>query len=137
MEEDLIALLIANAGISALFKAVASGETRVYWMRSPQTVAKPYATLMRVSGVPDETHGGRSGLEASRVQIDVYGLTYASAKTAARAIDAFMQGRKGVQGNTEFQGIFRLNWREGFEDDATPDKLHRQSLDFEIWHKGA
>ena len=137
MEEDLIALIIADAGVSAIFKAVASSETRIYWMRAPQGVAKPYATLQRISGVPDNPHGGPSGLEAARVQIDVYGLTYAATITAARAIVDLLTGFRGTKNSTVFQGIFRSDWREGFEHDATPDKLFRQSVDIEIWHKGA
>ena len=137
MEESLIALILANAGVQSLFRTTPGGETRVYWGRAPQVVAKPYATLQRVSNVPDNPHDGPSGLEFSRVQIDVYGTTYSSAITAARAIVGLLTGFKGAQGSTKFQGIFRADWREAYEFDATPDKLFRQSVDVEIWHKGA
>lgn len=77
-----------------------------------------------------------SGLVESRVQVDCYGLTYASSKTTARAVEVRMSGAKTTHSATVFDGAFLDAERDGYEDEASPDKLFRTSLDFIIWHKG-
>lgn len=131
MEESLAAYLLASAGLAALVAA------RIYWVRNPQAGANPHVLLTRISGVRDTTFKGASGIVESRVQADCYGLTYASAKGVARAVEARLSGVKATQGSTIFDGCFLVGERDTFEDAATPDKLFRTSLDFMIWHKGA
>lgn len=130
MEEALISYLLADSGVAAL------ASTRLYWVQAAQGVAKPYATLQRVSGLRDTPMDGPSGLIESRVQIDCYGLTYAAAKTLARAIETAISGAAFTQGSTYFQGCFLDAERDGYEAEASPDKLFRVSLDFIIFHKG-
>lgn len=131
MEESLVALLLATAGITSLV------STRIYWTLKPQGTANPYIVLTRVSGVRDYAYQGPSRLIPSRVQVDCYGLTFASAKNIARAVEARLSGVKLTQGATIFEGGFLEGERDTFEAEATPDKLFRTSLDFIIWHKGA
>jgi hypothetical protein len=131
MEESLVALLLAHAPLAALT------GTRIYWLRAPQNVAAPYVVLQTVSAIPDVSHSGPSGLVAGRVQADCYGLTYASAKGAARAVSGRLSGFRGTQGGTVFDGVFKDSERDLYEDDASTDKLFRVSMDFIIWHKGA
>ena len=131
MEESLAALLLAHAPLTALT------AQRVHWMRAPQNVAKPYVVMQVISGIPDVTHGGPSGLADARVQIDCYGLTYSSAKAVARAVTQRLSGYRGTQGATVFDGVFKAGERDEYEDEASPDKLFRVSMDFLIWHKGA
>jgi hypothetical protein len=134
MEESLVSYLKAASGITAL---IGANPVRIYWTLAPQNVAKPYVTLQRVSGNRDMHMMGPSGLVESRVQIDCYGLTYAASKGVARAVEARISGFKGTHSGTVFGGVFLDAERDGYEDDATPDKLFRTSLDFIIWHKGA
>jgi hypothetical protein len=134
MEESLAALLLAHAPLTALT------STRIHWLRAPQAVARPYVVLQSISGIPDVTHQGPSGLVAGRVQVDCYGDTYGSAKTVARAVTGRLSGYRGTPtppGTTVFDGIFKDAERDGYEDEASPDKLFRVSMDFIIWHKGA
>lgn len=135
MEEALIAYLLADSGVAALVGTPPAVQ-RLYWMQAPQSVAKPYGTLQGISGLRDTPMDGPSGLVESRVQIDCYGLTYNSAKTLARAIEAAISGAAFSQGTTYFQGCFVDAERDGYESDASPDKLFRVSLDFIIFHKG-
>lgn len=129
MEEALVVYLLAGASLSALVAA------RAYWMHAPQLALKPYVILNRISGVRDYHLTAASGLVESRVQMDVYGLTYVSAKLVARAIESRLSGVQTSQGAVRFSGCFLSNERDGYEDDATPDKLFRTSLDFMIWHQ--
>lgn len=129
MEESLVALLLATAGITSLV------STRIYWTLKPQGAANPYIVLTRVSGVRDYTYQEPSRLIASRVQVDCYALTFGSAKAIARAVEVRLSGMKLTQGATVFEGAFTEGERDTFESEATPDKLFRTSLDFIIWHK--
>lgn len=130
MEEALIALMLANAGVSTVL------STRIYWGRKPQAdPAKPYAVLQKISGVPDVHMRGTSGLIESRVQVDVYGDTYTSALAAHGAIVSLLCGYSGTVSQTNFQGIFLDADRDLPAADAGEVSiLFRKSLDFIIWH---
>jgi hypothetical protein len=135
MEEALIAHLLADSGVQALAQTGAAAA-RLYWVHAPQGVAKPYATLFKVAGLRDTPLSGPNGFQQSRVQVDCYGLTYASAKGLARAIEAAVGAGRFTQNGIEFQACFLVAERDGFESDATPDKLFRVSLDFTTHHNG-
>lgn len=134
MEEALVDLLKAHAPLTAL---IGTAPARVYWMRAPQNVARPYVVLQVITGLPDVAHSGPTGLVAGRVQADAYADTYGSAKAVARALAARLSGFRGTRLTTVFDGVFKDAERDGYEDDASPDKLFRTSQDFLIWHKGA
>ena len=129
MEESLIALLLASTGVSDLVSA------RVNWNRIAPPAAPPYVILRRISGVRDYKLSGATGLVESRVQVDCYGSTYASAKAVARAVEAVLSGYRGTQGATTFDGIFLSAERDLIDDDESPADLHGVSLDFMVWHK--
>ncbi len=131
MEEALRKLLTDAADVAALVAG------RVHWVRSPQGAASPRIVLYRISGLRDMTMQGPSGLVASRVQVDCIGTSYGSAKAVARAVEDCLSGYSGQALATRFDGCFLIGERDDFEDAATPDKLFRTSLDFNIWHKDA
>lgn len=135
MESDLTAILLADSGLTALVKT-GTAAARIYWVEAPQGVAKPYVLLQRISGLRDTPMEGPTGFVESRLQVDCYGLTYATTKATAQAVGAALSGLTTTQGTTEFQGFFLDAERDGFEADATPDKLFRTSLDFIVFHKG-
>ncbi len=134
MQEAFHRLLRDATAVAALLTV--DDEIRIYWVQAPQGTSRPYVTLLTVSKVPDMHMTAASGLEFARVQIDCYAASYGGSLAIARAIDAALLGFSGTKAETYFNGIFRADWREGFEDDATPEKLYRQSLDYEIWHRG-
>lgn len=131
MEEALVDLLLADAGVAA-----AAGN-RVWWNRAPQgRVETPYVVLRRISGQRDYHMAAPSGLVESRVQFDSYGKDYAAAKTTARAVQAVVSGYRGTAGGTVFQGIF-IDTERDLPDAETPgavDRLHAVSFDATIWH---
>lgn len=131
MEESLVALLLAHAPLASLV------GNRIHWLRAPQGVGLPYVTLQVITRIADMTHSGPSGLNFARVQVDCYGLTYASVKAVSRAVEGRLSGYRGTRNATVFDGIFKEGERDSYEHDASPDDLFRTSLDFTIWHKGA
>jgi len=129
MEESLAGYLLSATALSAL---VAS---RIYWVRAPQGVSKPYVLLTLIGSPRDMKMSGPSGLRMSRVQIDCCGLTYTNTKGVARAVEVRLSGFRGTAGTTTFDGVFLDSERDGLEDGDTPDDLARVSMDFLIWHK--
>lgn len=129
MEESLIGLLLATSGVTAVV------STRINWNKSASPAVPPYVILRKVSGARDYRMSGATGLTETRMQADCYGTTYASAKAAARAIEAALSGYRGASGTTTFDGIFLIDERDLIDDDESPADLHGVSLDFMIWHK--
>lgn len=126
MEEDLVALLLANTGVSALV------GTRIYWVERKQGAALPGVALTLIDGGEGHTQDGPDGLGQYRVQIDSYGATYASAKAVARAITAALDGVRAGR----LQGMFHdssRDLREAGSNDA--ERLFRTSSDFIINHR--
>lgn len=127
MEEQLVALLLNAAGVSALVS-----EESIQWGRSPQGTPPPYIVLQRIDGLRDYHMAGASGYVASRVQIDVYSEKYTTTKKAARAVIVALSGYRGGI----FQGIFLDGERDLPAADAGEvTNLFRASLDFMVHHK--
>jgi hypothetical protein len=115
--------------LTALLANVAGG--RRHWVRAPQNVTKPFIVLNRVSGGRDYHMQGPSGFVTSRVQCDIYGETYTSAKTTARALVAAVSGHRGPL----IQGVFIDAERDlPAEDSGTVKNLFRVSIDLNITH---
>ncbi len=66
----------------------------VHWSMAPQGSIRPFAVLSRVSGGRDYTTDGRSSSRPARVQVDVYGETYAQTKLLARRVTQQVSGRR-------------------------------------------
>ena len=122
MEEALRTLLASASGVTALVPAA-----RINWGAHPQGAAKPYIVLNGISETRALTMQGPDGITQTRVQIDVYAPTYATAKGAARAVIGLLNGYRN--------GGFRLiehagsrDSREGGTNEA--DRLFRVGLDF-------
>lgn len=130
MEGALTALLLGNAGVTAL-----AGQ-RVYWRLVPQGVATgSWVVMHRVSGQRDYTTQAPSGLVSSRVQVDCVGASYGAAKVLARAVVAAAGGYRGTVGGMAIQGIF-IDAERDDDDSNTGDVAtrFRTSLDLQIWH---
>jgi hypothetical protein len=70
----------------AAFRArAAAAYAKTYWVNAPQGTALPYATLLDVTDLRPQTLGGWD-LEFARVQIDVWGLTYADVQSGMETL---------------------------------------------------
>ncbi len=99
MEEALIALLLADAGVAGIAAA------RIFPGARPQGSALPAVVLHRISGAPLYADDGEVGLEKARIQVDCWADTYAGAKLLARAVTAVLSGFEGTAGATHFHII--------------------------------
>ena len=129
MEANLIAKLLATAGVTALV------STRINWSRRPQGSALPAIVLHRIDGAPDYHHAGASGLVQSRVQVDCWAVSYGAAKAIARAVETAVTAQTFTQGATRFDVILIADERDSTFDETTP--LFRTSLDLMIHHANA
>lgn len=129
MEEALIGFMLSDAPLKALV-----GD-RIDWQKRPQGDALPSISMQRVSGVRDYAMQGPTGLVQSRVQVDCWGETYASALAVARAARDLLSGIRRHIGATELQGAFIDGERHDFEKEGNAaEGFHRISMDFQIWH---
>ncbi len=100
----------------------------VDWGLTDQGVTPPRVVLYRVSGAPDYTMAGPSGLSRTRVQIDCYETTVGAAKQLARSVRIALSGlRSGV-----ISGAFLDQERDLPPDTDGADLVARVSLDFII-----
>jgi hypothetical protein len=121
MEEDLKALLVASAAITALVPA-----SQINWGASS---GYPRIVLNRISGAQGLTMKGPDGLETALVQIDCYALSTKAAKQVSRAVIARLDGYRGAG----FRGVFRQNTRDGREGGSNEaERPFRVSLDFTV-----
>lgn len=129
-EEDFRALLLG--GIGGLI------DGRVHWTLRPQGGALPALVLNAVSEVVTYTMQGQVDLVQTRVQMDAYGATAADVLSVDRAVAALVSGYAGIQGATEFQGIF-LESRQNLTEPATGStaQVHRISRDVFVHHRPA
>lgn len=76
----LRARLIAAAPLTALV-----GQ-RVYWVDRPQGSALPAVTLQTVADARNQHLKGFDSIQPARVQIDIWALNYATARSVAEAV---------------------------------------------------
>lgn len=126
MEEALIAILLAAAGVTTL-----TGD-KVYPGVRPQGSALPAIIFNRISGRPGYVMSGPDGSSESRVQIDAYADSYAATKALARAVRSTLSGLRGAHHGVTFQGVFLESARDGFEGE-NPERIFRVSMDFTVW----
>lgn len=126
-----------EAAITALLASVAGG--RRYWGRAPQSVTPddgPYIVLTRIDGVRDYHMQGASGYVASRVQIDIYALTYTAVRDTVISVRNALSGFIGESSSTDIQGIFIDSQRDLPAPDAGEvNHLFRTSIDIIVHHK--
>lgn len=128
MEEALTALLLAYPALTALV-----GD-RVHWLRLPPTVhGYPYVNLQVVARPHDYHYGGKSNLEATRVQIDVWAESKEAQVATARAVSDCLSGYRGTVAGVNFRGIFLISDQEMPSDTTGEERqLFRRSVDFNI-----
>jgi hypothetical protein len=108
----------------ALVSAIFAG--RVYPKGSEDSPLPPYATFFRVVAVEEPTldeNGGTGNPINTRLQVDVYALSYLDAQAKASAVKAALKG-------WSVENIL-LGDQDGHEPET---KLHSVMLDISTWH---
>lgn len=127
---DLKARIEGNAGVSAIVGGAVS------WFEKKRTDPYPCVILSTIDPGRDWHHGGPSGLDEPRVQIDCYGTTPAQADSLALAVRAAMEA-PGTIGGTKFGPGFlesEVTQTEGEQDGG--QRLYRVSQDYTFTIQG-
>lgn len=127
MEEALTALLLADAGLSALV------ADRVHWRMLPASVkARPYVSLQVISSPDDYDLQGRSEVSEWRLQADIWAESYGGVVSVERALRDLMAGYLGEASGIRFHSVFVENGRDKSVKDATDAKLFGRSVDLMV-----
>lgn len=118
MEEQIRTHLVADPALSA---------ASVDWGARPQGAEYPGIVLTVASDTGGQTYDGPDGFSVSRIQVDVYALSYGEARTLARAIRARLDGYK----SGDVRGTFRVGERDSRES-GDAERPFRVSQDFEV-----
>jgi hypothetical protein len=110
-------------------------STRLYYVRAPQDVTKPYVVFFKVSGPREYSHDGASELANPRFQFSCFATTYYEAKQIVTAIRTVLEGFDGMMGGdggVSVGGCFCVNETDIYEDDTD---LFHVAVDYLIWHE--
>jgi hypothetical protein len=121
MEQQIVALLLASSGVTALC------GNRINFGASPQGAPNPRIVMWTIGDAEGHNLQGPDGHSTGRIQCDCYGNTYAAAKDLSVAVRAVLDGYSG----NGFQGVFLAgtrDTREGGSNEA--ERPFRTSLDF-------
>lgn len=117
-----------------LLGATAAGS-KVYWLERPQGDALPAITLQTISGDRPQTYTGFQGWRISRVQLDAWAASYASARSildAAVAALAPLVASNGIRfDRTDFESE-----RDGTDRLGTAT-IYRTGIDLIVRHAQA
>lgn len=121
MEQEFRALLIATSTVTAVC------GNRIDWGDSAQGAPMPRVVLNVIGNAEGLTQQGPDGLFSGRVQVDCYAISYAQAKTLARAVRSRLHGYAGG-GFQLVTGASERDSRESGTNEA--ERPFRVSLDF-------
>lgn len=126
IEEGMVILVQGNAAVLAI--APVGG----FLGSLPKDFALPSWSYIVVSDPVEYELGGPVNVSCTRIQIDCYGASGASAIALAAAIDAVLKGYHGTLNDpdaTVVQGCFRTNKIDFFDDEA---RNYRRMLEYEF-----
>jgi hypothetical protein len=121
IDEDIVALLAADAGVSALVSA------RIYPDVPAESTVLPCIVYRRISGPRVQILSGPNGLAHPRFEFNCLATSKGGAKTVADAVRAALDGHRG----NAFVDVTLLDERSFFDNEP---KQYRADVDFEIFH---
>ena len=110
--------------IGKVIKSLIGSLGTVYPLRAEQGAAAPYIVYNVISNNPTDTKTGASLLDTWRVQIDVYGSTYAQCVSLSDSIRTTLDRYAGTVQTVKVDKIVFENENDGFDDDA--EYYHRR-----------
>ena len=129
IEQAVLKELLADSGVTDLI------SERLYYVKAPQDVVKPYVIFFKASGPREYSHDGVSALARPRFQFSCFATTYYEAKQIAEAIRAAIEAFNGIMGGAggaEVGSCFCINESDIYEDNT---QLFHVAVDYLIWHK--
>ncbi len=118
---------------AAFMARAKAAYAKSYWVDAPQNTATPYATLLDVTELRPQLLTGWD-LEFARVQIDVWGLTYAEVQTGMEALLAALVPGTTNNGHTFQRADIALGPRDVGGEREGDTTIYRKSADLIIPH---
>lgn len=130
--ETVRIVLGENAGCEAIF------DDRIYPEELPDAPTYPAIVITKATGQGSYDMQGDVGLEAGRVQVDVYAEGYAAMVDAKTAVRRCLSGFKGGPASApcSIQSSFCINDTDLPDPDTVRagPRLRRRMLEFQIWN---
>lgn len=118
LESTLYSTMTADLGITTLV------STRIYPLRAPQPVTRPYITYQRITTNPVSSLNGNMYTVKATIQIDAWADSYATARDIYDAVKAYlMSDPAGIA------AALLIDSRDFYEQET---RLYRASLDASI-----
>jgi hypothetical protein len=117
----------------AFIARAVTAYTKTYWVNAPQGTVPPYATLLDVTELRAQTLTDWD-LEFARVQIDVWGTTYAQVQTGMAALLAALVPGNTSNGHTFQRADIALGPRDIGGEREGDTIIYRKSADLMIPH---
>lgn len=129
--ETILYLRLRNYGVlSALI------GTRVYPVQAPQDPTHPFVTYQRIDTTRETGMVQDHGMTHPRIQVNAWGITYASSRAVAAAVKAALGVGSGRYEDTTSDPIILDVICDDEADDFEPDtRAYRYRMDFTIWHR--
>lgn len=112
-----------EAEIQALLGPLVSGRCYPIDDDDP-SLTNPYIIFTILWEHPEVSLDGPIGLSNDRVQVDVFGSTYSSAKTISRAVTTAFEG-------SSIDNV-PITYYDGYVEET---KEYRSTLEYSIWHR--
>lgn len=121
--------LLGFSGLTALV------GNRIKWNVRPQAGLLPALVLQVISNIPDYGMSGETLLSSSRVQIDIWAEGYLQSLNIRDQVKECLSGLREEMSGVEIQGSFLIDERQSYEAAEETSRLHRVSMDFNIWYR--
>jgi len=102
IETDLRTFIASRPGITGY---IGNSPSRVYIVKAPQNVVRPYIILRRLTGGYAHTLVGAAGFAIPKILVDCYADLYLTAKQLPRETRYTLAGYKGPMDTTQVRGI--------------------------------
>lgn len=89
----------------------------------------PALTYKVVDSIPDVTMDGPTGKTVSRMQIDVWALSFADAKAFVRQVQQRLDGHEGIDGQGDKHKFYFEDVEQLYEQDP---KIFHHAIDFKV-----
>lgn len=120
----------AGAVIYARLEGQTTAGQNVFPLLLPEGPTLPAVTYQQISSVQLHQMGASAPLYRVRVQVDVWGQTYAQARTLANEVAGQLNRYRGAVGTTQVIDVLAENELETYEMDAD---LRRVTQDYTLF----
>ncbi|MFZ4773935.1 MAG: DUF3168 domain-containing protein [Terrimicrobiaceae bacterium] len=118
LHEALVCLLLSDATVATLV------GNRVYPNVAPQTAPAPWIVYQRIDDNPIHSHGGRSYLSKTRMQLTMQGNSYEQLYRLVNAVKGRLDAYRGTINGLTVGSCFVENTLDDYDPTALKPLVH-------------